>query len=579
MLQKVADKVSARDVWFELEKICCPMSIHRSQEGSTMQPIIEEEETRAKITLLHKALHDSVGLKDDVEKSLQFMVEIAGDALAIKECVGETPLHYAARFCNLYASKILVNTNSNLPHVASVNGLYPIHVAAEYGYEFVDLVRYFFKVTTDPAPYTGRAGVRLLYRLIRSDLYDLATELIEKFPDLAKYSSNELSPLRLLATKVNALCDTVQALGSKYSINVYFCIASEPVYIRDKEWKQQKAVELAECLCKKLKSLREEEINSIVGDPLLQAASCDNYKLVEIIVKNFPSSVYCCNENGKNIFHISVENHCKDAFKLVYEISDHRHRLLASIDFSNNTMLHLAGKLSPENKLNRTFGVPIQMQQELQWFEEVKKCVPPCYYERLNKEGKKVDQLFTEEHANLKKEGEKWLKDTASACTIVSALVAAIAFAAAITVPGGHHSDSGLPIFLETRALTCFYVSNAFSLFTSCSSLIWFFSIWVSRYAEEDFHSKLPARLMWGFASMLASILSMIISFSSTLYIVSGQKIWAPSLVGVFLVSHVGFYICNLISYHFGSHTCKALRWCLNFSTQRKKEPHSSARL
>ncbi|XP_059281683.1 uncharacterized protein LOC132035424 [Lycium ferocissimum] len=166
-------------------------------------------------------------------------------------------------------------------------------------------------------------------------------------------------------------------------------------------------------------------------------------------------------------------------------MTEHRHKLMASIDSSNNTMLHLAGKLSPENKLHRTFGVALQMQRELQWFEEVKKQVPPSYYERLNNKGKKAHEVFTEEHTELKREGKCWMKDTADACTIVAALVATIAFASAVTVPGGNDEDNGLSIFLKSKAFIVFY-------FFKCNITLRFvqFFTWIPLYIDISLYRR-----------------------------------------------------------------------------------------
>lgn len=77
-------------------------------------------------------------------------------------------------------------------------------------------------------------------------------------------------------------------------------------------------------------------------------------------------------QNGKNILHVTVENRCKNVFKLVSQMNQHRHYIVTSVDSSNNTMLHLAGKLSDENELNCTFGEALLMQEELRWFEVIK---------------------------------------------------------------------------------------------------------------------------------------------------------------------------------------------------------------
>ncbi|OIT40322.1 PREDICTED: protein ACCELERATED CELL DEATH 6-like isoform X2 [Nicotiana attenuata] len=606
MLEYVFEKVSARDVWLELKDICCVISLDNFEEGSTMQPIIDEAESveskedykyclplyraslcgdwekaktflkkdneasRAQITSFSQtALHIAVTSKNDNAK---FFVEnlvalMADDALAIRDSFGETPLHYAARFGNLDAAKILVNRNSNLPHIASKNGLYPIHLAAEYGYKSVDLVHYFFSITDDLAPYTGRTGVRLLYRLICSDLYDFATHLVKCFPDLAKYStSNGSSPLAQLATKTSAFVGTSHISSPKplsYMVTsatswifqeranandienaVNEALLNKPKtnspeleYIRDKEWKYQNAIKLAECFCEKLECLSEKEMKSIVGGPFLQAVRFDNYKLVEIIVGKFPLLVYHCNRNGKNILHIAVENRCTNVFNFVCQMTQHRHHLMTSLDSFNNTMLHLAGKLSPENKVNHTFGAALRMQEELRWFEAVKQMLPPSYYERLNNKGKTAHQVFIEQHANLKIEGEKWMKEIANSCAILAMLAITIAFAAAITVPGGRNCENGLPIFSRNGFYSAFAFSNTVSISTACISLFAFISILTSSYAEEDFLHVLPKRLLWGLLTLYASVEAMILSFGCALYFVFKDN---------YMVFYVGFVLAVL---------------------------------
>ncbi|KAH0669691.1 hypothetical protein KY285_023855 [Solanum tuberosum] len=153
--------------------------------------------------------------------------------------------------------------------------------------------------------------------------------------------------------------------------------------------------------------------------------------------------------------------------------------------------------------------------------------VPPVYWERLNREEKAPYMVFTEEHEKLKADGEKWMKDTSSSCTIAAALIATIAFAAAITVPGGNKQQSGLPIFSGNIAFIIFAISNAASLFTSSTALLVFLSVLTFRYAEEDFLHTLPRSLIQGLVALIFSIAFMMISFSSTVYLMFGQqKAW-----------------------------------------------------
>ncbi|XVF35128.1 hypothetical protein REPUB_Repub18cG0118100 [Reevesia pubescens] len=135
--------------------------------------------------------------------------------------------------------------------------------------------------------------------------------------------------------------------------------------------------------------------------------------------------------------------------------------------------------------------------------------------------------VFTEEHKELVKEGERWMKDTANSCSVVAALIATVVFAAAITVPGGNNGDSGFPVFTSKKAFVIFAVSDALSLFSSTAAILMFLSILTARYAEDDFLQALPKRLIMGLLTLFTSITTMMIAFSSTLYLVFGNdKTW-----------------------------------------------------
>ncbi|KAF2292212.1 hypothetical protein GH714_016963 [Hevea brasiliensis] len=134
-------------------------------------------------------------------------------------------------------------------------------------------------------------------------------------------------------------------------------------------------------------------------------------------------------------------------------------------------MLHLAAKLNASNKIS---GAALQMQRELQWFQEMEKVVQPSYKENIGENGHIPRILFTKEHKNLVETGEKWMKDTATSCATVAALVITVVFAAAFTVPGGNNSDKGIPIYLKETAFMIFAISDALGLFASSTSLLMF---------------------------------------------------------------------------------------------------------
>ncbi|KAJ9555808.1 hypothetical protein OSB04_010422 [Centaurea solstitialis] len=164
------------------------------------------------------------------------------------------------------------------------------------------------------------------------------------------------------------------------------------------------------------------------------------------------------------------------------------------------------------------------MQRELQWFQEVEKFIEPSYKEALNKNGKTPRMVFTDAHKKLLVEGQQWMKDTASSCTVVAALIVTMAFAAAFTVPGGN-KDDGKPLFLNRGTFMLFIVSDAIALFSSATSVLMFLGILTSRYAESDFLYALPKRMTIGLLSLFLSLVATMIAFSATIALVLQDKV------------------------------------------------------
>lgn len=116
------------------------------------------------------------------------------------------------------------------------------------------------------------------------------------------------------------------------------------------------------------------------------------------------------------------------------------------------------------------------------------------------------------------------MKETATSCTVVGALIITIMFAASFTVAGGNNGNTGLPMFLDDKLFVVFIVSDALSLFSSTTSVMIFLGILTSRYAEEDFLMSLPSKMMVGLLTLFFSIATMMITFSSTLIIMLYHK-------------------------------------------------------
>ncbi|KAK7821293.1 hypothetical protein CFP56_037851 [Quercus suber] len=74
---------------------------------------------------------------------------------------------------------------------------------------------------------------------------------------------------------------------------------------------------------------------------------------------------------------------------------------LKRIEEDGSNILHLAAGLAPQEKLNAISGAALQMQREISWFKN---------------------------HEELRKEGEKWMRNTAEYSMVVAILIGLIMF-------------------------------------------------------------------------------------------------------------------------------------------------------
>ena len=136
-----------------------------------------------------------------------------------------------------------------------------------------------------------------------------------------------------------------------------------------------------------------------------------------------------------------------------------------------------------------------------------------------NGSGKTPDELFNESHAELIEEGEEWMKDIAKSSIIVGTLIITIMFAALYTVPGGNDQDTGIPLLLARKAFKVFVTSDSISLSASSTSVLIFLNLLTSRYAPNDFLRSLPTKLIIALFSLFISIATMMIAFSSAVFL------------------------------------------------------------
>ncbi|KAI3701580.1 hypothetical protein L6452_26764 [Arctium lappa] len=290
-----------------------------------------------------------------------------------------------------------------------------------------------------------------------------------------------------------------------------------------KDWEDAKKV--LEVVCGKIDEIPHS--HGIYKRPILEAACRNAYEVVDEILVRSPKAIQSIDESGYDIIQLAVMHRSEKVYNLIHQIPTLKSRYRTVRDSSGNNMLHLAGKFAPLYELKRRTGAALQLQWELQWHKELKKLVFPAFITQENIFKETPEMVFTREHENLVKEGEKWMKTAAESCSITAALITTIVFAAAITVPGGSDQETGTPLFTNDIAFIVFATSDAISLFTSTTSLLVFLSILTARFAEQDFLVRLPRRLIIGLCSLFLSTTAMIVAFSATLFLVfSDRKLW-----------------------------------------------------
>ncbi|CAN6559960.1 unnamed protein product [Malus baccata var. baccata] len=253
--------------------------------------------------------------------------------------------------------------------------------------------------------------------------------------------------------------------------------------------------------------------------------------------------IQATNDKRQNVFQIAAECRYHKVYNLIYLIDEFLkedpdkqkkiQKILGSRDNFENNILHTVARITSLSQIYHIRGAALQMQRELQWFKEVESIVDPKDCESVNVDNRTPRQVFTDNHNDMGKEAEKSMKETATSCTVVGALIVTIMFAAAITVPGGNDGHTGLPTFLTERVFTTFIVSDAISLFSSTTSVIMFLGILTSRYSEDDFRKSLPTKMIIGLFTLFLSIATMMIVFSCALYIMLKGKssIVIPSIL------------------------------------------------
>ncbi|GJY79918.1 ankyrin repeat-containing domain, PGG domain protein [Tanacetum coccineum] len=500
-------------------------------------------------TTLHIAT--SANKNKKVEMFVQNLVGLMKkEDLALQNEGYNTALYMAAAVGNMKTVKIMLEKNKDLLTIRGSDGQFmPLYMAALYGYH--DVVIYLYNKSNDlnDGGWTPQNRGELLERCVENNMFDVALRILEKHQGLA----NNGSILRALARNCDAFSET-----NSNTIMRTFSSACDIIGLNvEVSKKKSDALAILRIILNNLKTKPMDEVYSILKGPphfsvpgnitypsqvMFIAAQMGNTKFIVELIRLYPDLIWMVNDKGLSIFHIAVENRHEGIYNLLYEIGTMRNSITVLRDNEHNNILHLVGQPANRKRFQNAPGVALQMQQELLWFQEVESITPHYYRNQKNKDGLTPHGLFTEKHKALVKDGEIWMKEIAQQCMVVAALIATMVFTAAFTVPGGYaqgnDKNNGIPVFYSKAAFKVFVVADAISLFSSSASILhMFLSIFTSRYAEHDFLESLPKKLIVGLSYLFLSIITMIIAFSVSFFVLyHNSLLWMPILICIIAV-------------------------------------------
>ncbi|KAH6801477.1 hypothetical protein C2S52_001941 [Perilla frutescens var. hirtella] len=161
-----------------------------------------------------------------------------------------------------------------------------------------------------------------------------------------------------------------------------------------------------------------------------------------------------------------------DLICLIKQIGGLKNFVIMGMDGNNDNILHLAAELGPLNTRNNIVSISaLQMQRELAWFKEVEAMVPSWFIEMRNNDQKKLRELFSDEHKDLVRESEAWMRSTADSCMLIATIILTVMYAAAFTAPGGTMEKPGFRYSCrEVGSLVSSYLKLWLCLARHCAS-------------------------------------------------------------------------------------------------------------
>ncbi|KAG9141096.1 hypothetical protein Leryth_001600 [Lithospermum erythrorhizon] len=274
-----------------------------------------------------------------VKKILKIMET---EFLAIGNSFGTNALHYAAASGNWEITKLIHLKNPGLANAFNNHNLKPIFLAATAGHS--DVIKFLLGVTTLFAEDDHHASSVLKY-CIKASLFDIAVDIVQnRCPRAATWDNGGDENTQ---TALEVLAEMPSSDDHKHCSSVKKLL--------DAIWPILKESDLYK--------------TSYLENLLLTSAKKGNHEFIVYLLRHYPGLINTMDSSRHTIFHIAIVHRHEKIFTLIHEIGSLKDYIATYQDINNDSMLHLAAKLSPPNQLNRVHGAALQMQRELLWYK------------------------------------------------------------------------------------------------------------------------------------------------------------------------------------------------------------------
>ncbi|KAI3508791.1 hypothetical protein L1887_23806 [Cichorium endivia] len=476
-------------------------------------------------TALHVAVH--AGNTLFVKNLVKLMDK---DDMELQNSNSDTALCIAAVVGHVEVARILVEKHKSLVGLTGSQEKTPLYMAALSGNG--DMVQYLYecsnKMTDDS--WTAESRGCILIACVEAELFYEALKIVEEHPQLAVSEGSTI--LQLLARKPHSL-----KKKENYILKNYFLYDGSEGHVDEKN----QAIQLLKNIWKNIVTLPTAKIDEILRGPadqimedkypsrvLFVAAEMGNTAFIVVLIRQYPERVLELNDNKQSIFHVAISHRHVGVYCLLHEIGSIKASIINLEDEKENNILHLVGILETKETTSQYADIkgPIQeMRQELGWFKEIRRILPPSLREKKNKDGKTARELFVENHKKLVLEGVDWITKASSNLMVAAVLTAGISFAASITFAGGYIQEIGKPVLSQNKDFEGFVELNAMSFLFASTSILFLLSINSSDHSGRDFLWGLTIRFSMATLFLSQSLMYMVLAFSNNFTLILSKKI------------------------------------------------------